>query len=304
MTKLRVVLGAAIAALSATACADSPLTPSASTGGRVASAYLGTASVSTFGGNIAANACSDISIASVGALQGKFEVEEVDGVWTIVDAESFGDDAFAGIQLTLSADGKTLSFSANGLVYDVIVKGGNGGNHYAYANGQGSDQGLVSPLNNGGKVPTISHVNFCWTPASDEPMTSETAFASGGTPFSALGISRWGWTLPLANGTSDLIAGQNTKVGTVTVAGSTVTITTTAGYFISESHLYAGATQTPTRQECTGGKVKTCTQVATVAPGQYGLQTAHDPMVTTVTYTNVTGSHFIAHAVVWGNFGK
>jgi len=207
------------------------------------------------------------------------------------------------MQLTLSADGKSLSFGANGLMYDVIVKGGNGYNHYAYATGAGSEQGLVSPVNNGGNIPTISHVNFCWTPAPDAPMTSETAFARGGTSFDQLGIARWGWTLPMVNGTVDLVAGQNTVVGSVTVNGSTVTYTTTAGFYLSETHLYAGSTQTPMRESCTGGKTKVCTQVATVAPGQFGLQGTHD-LVTSVTYTNVTGSHFIAHAVVWGNFGK
>ncbi|WP_459736228.1 hypothetical protein [Streptomyces sp. E-15] len=56
-------------------------------------------------------------------------------------------------------------------VSQATVKGGPNANRYIYGppafpNGIADDTNLVSPINPGGQVPTISHVDFCFTPSN------------------------------------------------------------------------------------------------------------------------------------------
>lgn len=74
-----------------------------------------------------------------------------------------GSDGSLYIQVQLSADGKTLDWSANfGITY-AIIKGGNAtAITYDYSPWALSGTGLVSPLNAGGNVPAISNFRFCY----------------------------------------------------------------------------------------------------------------------------------------------
>jgi hypothetical protein len=86
---------------------------------------------------------------------------EVDGEWVewTNDHLSFSTDG---------SPGKYLDFEANGLVYAVIVNGGPRYNLYDYTpDGIASDGHLHSPVNPGGNVPDISHVNFCYVPGDN-----------------------------------------------------------------------------------------------------------------------------------------
>lgn len=78
---------------------------------------------------------------------------------------SYNLDGGLSIDLT-SNDGKTLSWQTNkpGIV-SITVKGGNSQNLYNYGwpNNLTLDGGLVSPLNGGGNVPSISHVDICYS---------------------------------------------------------------------------------------------------------------------------------------------
>jgi hypothetical protein len=74
---------------------------------------------------------------------------------------------------TFNASGTTVSFVTTGpiAVSQVTVKGGPNANRYIYndttgfPNGIRADSGLVSPINPGGNLPEISHVDFCFTPS-------------------------------------------------------------------------------------------------------------------------------------------
>ena len=70
-------------------------------------------------------------------------------------------------------DDNSIDFAATGgLVAVAFVKGGDNANKYTYSPAVASDTNLVSPLNNGGQVPAVSHTVFCVvdeTPPSEEP---------------------------------------------------------------------------------------------------------------------------------------
>jgi hypothetical protein len=72
--------------------------------------------------------------------------------------------------------GEQLAFVSDVPVTKVYMKGGNGYNEYNYGSaGTTADSGLVCPRNNGGNVPQISHVSFCFgTVAYSTTSTSAT----------------------------------------------------------------------------------------------------------------------------------
>jgi hypothetical protein len=81
-----------------------------------------------------------------------------------------------GISYTLSDDGKFLDWDAiEGVsVSKVIIKGGNKANVYSYNPPIAfSDSDLVSPLNNGGQIPKISHFEFCISDSLSDPETAK-----------------------------------------------------------------------------------------------------------------------------------
>jgi hypothetical protein len=68
------------------------------------------------------------------------------------------------ITITVSSDRRLVDFATDGcVVQGVLVKGGPAANLYDYRPFGGAfvDSALVSPLNKGGQVPQISHVDFC-----------------------------------------------------------------------------------------------------------------------------------------------
>ena len=78
-----------------------------------------------------------------------------------VDSPRTGTTTLNGIAVTISPDGKFLSFTSTFAVDFINVKGGTLQNTYTYANFVGTDSGLRSPLNNGGQIPQISNYTVC-----------------------------------------------------------------------------------------------------------------------------------------------
>ncbi|MFJ8634577.1 hypothetical protein [Streptomyces sp. NPDC093568] len=81
-------------------------------------------------------------------------------------------DETGTVSVDISEDGTEVSFDTTGniAVRQVTVKGGPNANRYIYdanstptsfPDGIASDSELVSPINPGGQLPTISHVDFC-----------------------------------------------------------------------------------------------------------------------------------------------
>lgn len=66
------------------------------------------------------------------------------------------------IKVTFSADGRYADWESDLNIKYVFVKGGPRGYEYCYGDGATSDTGLRSPLNDGGNIPTISHITFWW----------------------------------------------------------------------------------------------------------------------------------------------
>ncbi|MFD7458371.1 MULTISPECIES: hypothetical protein [unclassified Streptomyces] len=79
------------------------------------------------------------------------------------------------LNVDISDDGTLLTFSIDLggeiAVRSVTVKGGPNANRYVYdaangfPNGTTGDDDLVSPLNPGGNIPEISHIDFCFIPS-------------------------------------------------------------------------------------------------------------------------------------------
>lgn len=130
--------------------------------------------------------------------------------------------------------------------------------------------------------------------------TCETSFAIGNSDddhacFSEAGFSRWGWTIgPLTPGTYtyDIYAGagqcdifRGQFVGTITISYNGTDVSAsydlTSGFSNSETHLYAGTSPFPRKNN---GRY-------TVAPGQYSVQ---DDL-------NGEAIYVIAHAVTCEN---
>jgi hypothetical protein len=157
------------------------------------------------------------------------------------------------------------------------------------------------------------------TCAQDEPpqvATEETAFAFANDSLSMcfigsdlLTTNRWGWSNgPLVAGSYsfDLYAGagqcdrsKGTLVGSLGILynGSTATVTYTMrpGFFLGETHLYAGTDALPSSIDR-----KTGAKEYTVAPGQYGnIHDLDEASSDTYTITGLSGPIFVvAHAVV------
>lgn len=87
--------------------------------------------------------------------------------------KSFSDGIASG---TVTNNGQDLQVSIpNGVTIDaIVVKGGNGYNVYSKATSLPpklvAPQNYVSPLNNGGQIPTISHWFVCYGGGTDTPV--------------------------------------------------------------------------------------------------------------------------------------
>jgi len=150
----------------------------------------------------------------------------------------------------------------------------------------------------------MDYTTVCCEDIPEEPTTRcETAFAFGNTCFIDLGFNRWGWTNgPLSPGvfTYDIYAGagqcdtsKGALVGTLTLtydgANAQVTFSMNPGYTMSETHLYIGNENLPTKNG-----------TPTVAPGLYGnIHDLNNATSDTFTITGLSGDiYIVAHAVV------
>lgn len=64
--------------------------------------------------------------------------------------------------ISWSSDGTSVDWSSIFGINAVIMKGGNTANVYVYDPASTGDSGLESPLNTGGNIPELSHVDFCY----------------------------------------------------------------------------------------------------------------------------------------------
>ncbi len=74
-----------------------------------------------------------------------------------------GSSSDGALTVTVTINGSTFDWSANGGVDAVVSKGGPNANVYFYSPAETSDDGLHSPLNpKNGKYYGLSHVSFCY----------------------------------------------------------------------------------------------------------------------------------------------
>jgi len=68
------------------------------------------------------------------------------------------------VEMTVSKDGKSFSYSSDATIFCAMVKGGAGANMYNYVpyDVTTNDDGLMAPLNRGGNNPEIGSVQFCF----------------------------------------------------------------------------------------------------------------------------------------------
>jgi hypothetical protein len=118
-------------------------------------------------------------------------------------------------------EGKYLSWSGNVCGVQVIVKGGNASNIYTYEDCNGA-AGLHSPINNGGNVPEISNITFCWNLCPEELVCHDETGWGGSTA----GAGRAWWYAFDTQGapTQPIYAGQQLTDGTVTYDGTNLII--------------------------------------------------------------------------------
>jgi hypothetical protein len=89
------------------------------------------------------------------------------------ESERFDEGAqFSGtagpITWSTTADEKFVTWEGTHSGLAVILKGGPGANVYTYTSSYDGDSGLASPLNNGGNIPELSNITFCWNEAEEE----------------------------------------------------------------------------------------------------------------------------------------
>jgi hypothetical protein len=76
------------------------------------------------------------------------------------------------VTVTISADGKFVSWTSNIPIASVVVKGGPGANVYNYLpSGSTGDGCLHSPINASGEPAGISHIDFCYIPCPPPVIT-------------------------------------------------------------------------------------------------------------------------------------
>ncbi|HEU4560487.1 MAG TPA: hypothetical protein VFS20_21735 [Longimicrobium sp.] len=151
MSSRFLILPAAIAVLAA-ACADG--TSLAPTATRAAAPPRAAAVAPTFfGGNISGDGTQVCNTAPVNAAGG----------WLGYKVEGYGSSQTGGITVTVTGN-NTIAWSATPhfAVTAVLVKGGTGQHVYYYDGNAAGDAGLVSPLNNAGNLPDISHYTVCY----------------------------------------------------------------------------------------------------------------------------------------------
>ncbi|HEX9935568.1 MAG TPA: hypothetical protein VGB15_00545 [Longimicrobium sp.] len=151
MSSRFLILPAALGVLAA-ACADGGTSLAPTT--RAATPPRAAAVAPSFvGGNISGDGMQVCNTAPVNAAGG----------WLGYKVEGFGGSQSGGITVAVTGN-NTLAWSATRdfAVTAVLVKGGTGQYVYQYDGASQGDDGLVSPLNNAGNLPDISHYIVCY----------------------------------------------------------------------------------------------------------------------------------------------
>lgn len=151
MSSRFLILPAALAVLAA-ACADG--TSLAPTGTRAPISTRAAAVTPTlFSGNISGDGMQVCNTAPVNAAGG----------WLGYKVEGYGSSQTGGITVSVTGN-NTIAWTADPsfAVTAVLVKGGTNQYVYYYDGNAAGDAGLVSPLNNAGNLPDISHYTVCY----------------------------------------------------------------------------------------------------------------------------------------------
>lgn len=104
---------------------------------------------------------------------GNVECEQIGDYAFVSDRFDDGDQyegTFELISWSTDASGKFVSWSGEHGGMAVIVKGGPGAHVYVYGLDPyyNWDSELASPLNQGGQIPGLSNITFCWNPPDEE----------------------------------------------------------------------------------------------------------------------------------------
>jgi len=155
----------------------------------------------------------------------------------------FDADFPEGIMVTMSADGKYVTWSSDRPVTGaVVVKGGSDAHVYEYAVCTSGDTDLVSPkVGQDKNIPTLSHLVFCFQYCDEECFEWKEETAWGGTypgpipvnPKTKKPAGAW-WFLYDGDGAQSIWAGQSMNAGSVELIGGYIFITLAEGWYLQD----------------------------------------------------------------------
>ena len=130
------------------------------------------------------------------------------------------------VQVWYSNGQTTVAFAATGGVVNIAyIKGGDNYNEYNYGGaGAVADSGLVSPLNGGGNVPTVSHTVFCVTATTTTTSSSTSSSTTQSTSSSTTETSS-----STSSSTTQSTSSSTTETTSSTSSQSTTSSATTSG---------------------------------------------------------------------------
>lgn len=182
-----------------------------------------------------ANSCEDINYdcSEADICSGPINFDAETGMFDVAFPE--------GITVTMSADGKYVTWASDRPVTGaVVVKGGTDSHIYEYTECTSGDAGLVSPKNNGGQISTLSHLVFCFTYCEElcYDWRSETAWGGDLDPRAINPKNKkpegaWFFIYD-GDGAETLWAGQNEIAGTVELIGSDLVITLAEDWYLQD----------------------------------------------------------------------
>jgi hypothetical protein len=145
-----------------------------------------------------------------------------DGDIVIVVDGSKASGSAGGVTIDVTYnDDNSLDFSATGGLVDIAyVKGGDNYNEYDYNPAVASDTNLVSPLNGGNQVPTVSHSVYC------VQQTTTTTTTTSKTSTSSTSTCGCTTTSTTSTSTSETSSVSETTETTATTESSDVSDTT------------------------------------------------------------------------------
>ncbi len=148
----------------------------------------------------------------------------------------------AGISVTVTS-GTYVAWTSTFGIGAVIVKGGPNANVYSYSPQATGDSGLASPINNGGQIPGLSNLTFCWedesTPTGSIKVSKKVDLGNG---YVNDNPSQHGFVWGLNNETPARAMGttaEDAPVGNNSVTENTVDGYEFTGWYFTNSATYS-----------------------------------------------------------------